>query len=199
MASKLEPCSIGVFLGLTEECHKTTYARKVGTVKLAALPAAEVDLIIRRSGLKAESESIICFHHEMLYLRKYEFLQKACCDPFDMHPTSARKKSLRRIDVASADKINKLVGKDIKPGQKLCPNCSMHFANIDEVVVEEDEEYEPDQEDLEEIHHLAATFSSLGCTPVKTKTAQRDRVTYCPLSGRFKKHRRPLKSTLLNV
>ncbi len=71
MASKLEPCSIGVFLGLPEECHKTTYARKVGTVKLAALSAGEVDLIIRRSGFKAESESIICFHHEMLYLRKY--------------------------------------------------------------------------------------------------------------------------------
>ena len=178
MESKIKPCSIGVFLGLPEECHKTTYARKVGTVKLAALSAVEVDLIIRRSGLKAESESIICFHHEMLYLRKYEFLQKACCDPFDMHPTSARKKSLRRIDVASADKINKLVGKDIKPGQKLCPNCSMYFANIDEVMVEEDKEYEPEQEDLEEIHNLAVTFSSLGCTPVKTKTAQRDRATY---------------------
>ncbi len=45
-------------------------------------------------------------------------------------------------------------------------------------MVEEHKEYEPEQEDLEEIHDLAATFSSLGCTPVKTKTAQRDRATY---------------------
>ena len=176
MASKLEPCSIGILLGSTEDCHKTTYARKVGTNKLAALPAHDVELIVRRSGLKAENDSVICFHHEMVYLRKYEFLQKSCCDPFEMHPTTARKKSLRIIDIANADKINKLVVKDIKPGQKLCPKCSSHLGSIDESCIEEDEEYKPEVED--ELHNLAATFSSLGCTPVETKFAQRDRTVY---------------------
>ncbi|CAB3985060.1 Hypothetical predicted protein [Paramuricea clavata] len=80
MASKLEPCSIGILLGSTEDCHKTTYARKVGT------------------------------------------------------------------------------------------------NNIDESCIEEDEEYKPEVEDG--LHNLAAKFSSLGCTPVKTKFAQRDRVVY---------------------
>jgi hypothetical protein len=112
----------------------------------------------------------------MVYLRKYEFLQKSCCDPFEMHPTTARKKSLRIIDIANADKINKLVVKDIKPGQKLCPKCSSHLGSIDESCIEEDEEYKPEVED--ELHNLAATFSSLGCTPVKTKFAQRDRAVY---------------------
>jgi hypothetical protein len=57
MASKLEPCLIGILLGSTEDCHKTTYARKVGTNKLAALPADDVELILRRN------DSVICFHH----------------------------------------------------------------------------------------------------------------------------------------
>jgi hypothetical protein len=95
----------------------------------------------------------------MVYLRKYEFLQKSCCDPFQMHPTTARKKSLRTINIANADKINKLVVKDIKPGQKLCPKCSSHLGSIDESCIEEDEEYKPEVED--ELHNLAATFSSL--------------------------------------
>ena len=63
---------MSILLGSTEDCHKTTY----GTNKLAALPAHDVELIVRRSGLKAENDSVICFHHEMVYLRKYEFLQK---------------------------------------------------------------------------------------------------------------------------
>ena len=66
--------------------------------------------------------------------------------------------------------------KDIKPGQKLCPKCSSHLGSIDESCIEEDEEYKPEVED--ELHNLAATFSSLGCTPVKTKFAQRDRAVY---------------------
>ncbi len=74
------------------------------------------------------------------------------------------------------DKINKLIVKDIKPGQKLCPKCSSHLGSIDESCIEEDEEYKPEVED--ELHNLAATFSCLGCTPVKTKFAQRDRTVY---------------------
>ncbi|CAB3979509.1 Hypothetical predicted protein [Paramuricea clavata] len=174
MASKLEPCSIGILLGSTEDCHKTTYAKKVGTNKLAALPVDDVELIVRRSGLKAENDSVICFYHEMVYLRKYEFLQKSCYDPFEMHPTMARKKSLCIIDIANADKINKLVVKDIKPGQKLCRKRSSHLGSINESCIEEDKEYKLEVE----LHNLAATFSSLGCTPVKTKFAQRDRAVY---------------------
>ena len=176
MASKLEPCSIGILFGSTEDCHKTTYTRKVGTNKLAALPADDVELIVRRSGLKAENDSVICFHHKMVYLCMCEFLQKSCCDPFETHPTTARKKSLCVIGIANVDKINKLIVKDIKPGQKLCPKCLSHLGSIDESCTEEDEEYKLEVED--ELHNLAATFSSLGCTPVKTKFAQTDCVVY---------------------
>jgi hypothetical protein len=190
MASKFAPCSIGNLLGSTEDCHKTTYSRKVGKNKLAALSADDVELILRRSGLKAENDGDICFHHEMIYLRKYEFLQKACCDPFEIHPTTVRKKSLRNIDIAKANKINKLVMKDIKPGQKLCPKCSSHLGSINDSCIEDDEEYKPedeeykpedeeyDPEDEERLQNLAATFTSLGVTPVKTKFAQKDRAVY---------------------
>ena len=167
MASKLEPCTVGILLGSTQDCHKSTYSRKAGIHNLAALPPEALPL-------KAECDSNICFHHIMVYLRKYEFLQKRCCDPFDMHPKTARTKSLCSIDIPNADKLNKLVVKDVKPGQKLCPKCSSHLGSIDETSIEEDEEYKPE----DELHDLAATFTSLGCTPVKSKFAQRDRAVY---------------------
>ena len=174
MASKLEPCTVGILLGSTQDCHKSTYSRKAGIHNLAAVPPDDVELIVRRSGLKAECDSNICFHHMMVYLRKYEFLQKRCCDPFDMHPKTARSKSLRRIHIPNADKLNKLVAKDVKPGQKLRPKCSSHLGSMDETSIEEDEEYKPE----DELHDLAATFTSLGCTPVKSKFAQRHRAVY---------------------
>ena len=145
MASKLEPCSVGILLGSTQDCHKSTYSRKAGIHNLAALPPDDVELIVRRSGLKAECDSNICFHHMMVYLHKYEFLQKSC-DPFDMHPKTARTKSLCRIDIPNADKLNKLVVKDVKPGQKLCQKCFSHLGSIDETSMEEDEEYKPEDD-----------------------------------------------------
>ena len=112
LASKLEPCSKGISLGSTEDCRKTTYTRKVVTNRLAVLSADDVELIARKSGLKAENDSVICFHREYVFSRKYEFLQKNCCDPLGLNPTTARMKSSPcRIDIANADKINSLVEK----------------------------------------------------------------------------------------
>ena len=108
MASKLEPCSVGILLGSTQDCHKSTYSRKAGIHNFVALPPDDVELIVRRSGLKAECDSNICFHHMMVYLRKYEFLQKSCFDPFDMHPKTARTKSLQRIDIPNLTKPTNL-------------------------------------------------------------------------------------------
>ncbi len=94
-----------------------------------------------------------------------------------MHPTTARKKSLRIIDIANADKINKLVVKDIKPGQKLCPKCSSHLGSIDECCIEEDEaiSLKSRTSDIILPPHLAPLVA---IHAVKTKFAQRDRAVY---------------------
>ena len=57
--------------------------------------------------------------------------------------------------------------------------------------MEEDEEYKAE----DELHDPAATFNSLGCTPVKTKFAQKDRTK----DERLKEHRRLLQTRFLVV
>ena len=67
----------------------------------------------------AEGDSI-CFHHRKTCIDKFEFMQKACCDPFCSH-TTAVKGSLRSINLELTEVLNVGCQKVIKPGQKLCP------------------------------------------------------------------------------
>ena len=49
-----------------------------------------------------------------VFLDKYEFLQKNCCDPFFVHIKSA-KSSLSTLDIAKAERINSLTtGTNVK-------------------------------------------------------------------------------------
>lgn len=191
----MEPCSIGIHLGQTEDCHKTVYSRRTGLKNISELTPDAQQLLLRRCNFTAADASTnVCCHHEKIFIDKYSFLQKMCCDPFSLHPESARKKSLRVIDLTIADKIKTITGNVVHPGQKLCPNCRKCF--------EEPTSSEPESEDTMEYADLEAgpstenirtlcsisdtsvtaldtTLTEAGFTPVKPKkVSQRDVIGY---------------------
>ena len=120
----MESCSIGIHCNQQMDCHKLCYTKSSGLKNLCELSPNDYELLLRRSGYSGQlSTATVCKHHEQVFLKQYSFLQKSCCDPFHLHPDTVRKKSLRAVDLQTADAINQLSGSYIRPGQKLCPNC----------------------------------------------------------------------------
>ena len=76
-------CCIGI--ELNEECHKISYCSEKGFVVFADYSESEKKLIELRSGVLIKEDGTVCLHHEALYLKKYEWLQKHCCDPYKVH------------------------------------------------------------------------------------------------------------------
>ena len=77
------PCTIGRLLN--EDCHKTSYSYKKGLIKLSDLSEHEKKLIKWRSEVSLQEDHSICFHHKAVFLTKYQWLQKYCCDPYNKH------------------------------------------------------------------------------------------------------------------
>ena len=79
------------FIGnhLKDECNKKSFSRKSGSILLkdvteknrTALLEWRCEVKISESGLNKE----ICYHHEKMYLSRYESLQKYYCDPYNTH------------------------------------------------------------------------------------------------------------------
>ncbi|RXM94358.1 ARL14 effector protein [Acipenser ruthenus] len=190
----MDSCSIGAHCGQEEDCHKTTYTKNTGILKLLELPLEKRQLLLRRSNFKnQDSTTTVCYHHEKLFLGKYSFLQKACCDPFRLHADSSRKKSLRAINLQTADQISSITGSNVHPGQKLCPMCRMHSQAHSEPSEESDEDNMdylilvagPSREDATAISSLAeqavgnmsTSLTEAGFSPVKViKASRRDEV-----------------------
>ena len=167
----MESCSVGKLLQKEADCHKKTYTRKEDLHLLWDLNPASRKLLERRLGSAPETlgqQSTVCLHHEKELLEKYEFLQKKCCDPFEDHPGAVRKGSLRTLDLDAAEKLEKLVSRNIKPGQKLCPKCYQHFKEqIDQSTDSDDDSaYLPDDD---KIASLNDSLTSIGVSPVKKK------------------------------
>lgn len=76
-------CSIGI--ALEEECHKKIYCRNVGTLAASDLSQDDKKLLEWRSGVLLRDDSTVCFHHEKMYISRYEYTQKYCSDPFKLH------------------------------------------------------------------------------------------------------------------
>lgn len=76
-------CCVGLLK--QTECHKLTYVTKKGLENVSDLSEEELNLIKIRSELDDKEIINICLHHKSLFLSKYEFLQKTCCDPFKIH------------------------------------------------------------------------------------------------------------------
>ena len=90
MSSK--KCSIGISLDL--DCNKTIFSRAVGIKFAKDVSSEERKLIVWRSKISLEDNSSVCFHHEKIYLTRYESLQRYCCDPNRVHDVQKTSKEL---------------------------------------------------------------------------------------------------------
>lgn len=185
MATNLDPCYIAK--NHTSVCHKLTYSKTIGLVNISDLSLEQRNLIFARCGLQnttVTENMTVCLHHKKLLLDKYKFLQKTCCDPFDIH-TKAVKGSLRSIlDTTRAESLSKDTQKDIKPGQKLCPRCMSMLGSTE--LIQEDSSCEDDGQEGQYTSYVPDEFSDLnesvtllGCSPMKdSSVSQRDMVGY---------------------
>ena len=130
----MEPCSIGIALKEYGNCHKTIYTNgKVGICNFTQLESLDKELLLLRSGCTdLTDDHTVCLHHQKYFLVKYSFLQKHCCDPFGLHPTTKRRNSLRILTVEKAKELTEYTGKPYKPGQKWCPPCVIKFSEFTE-------------------------------------------------------------------
>lgn len=102
-SGKMEMCSVGEVT--RSNCHLLTYVRKKDVKSIESLTENDLTLLKLRiessDGLKT-----ICLHHQSMYLQKYEFLQKVCCDPLKEHnapiKTTLRVVSLEQSKIISA-------------------------------------------------------------------------------------------------
>jgi hypothetical protein len=82
-SSAIKNCKIGHCKN--EHCHKLTYCRKIGLISISELKQKDRELLQWRCEISLDDQDQVCFHHEKLYLSRYENLQKYCCDPFSLH------------------------------------------------------------------------------------------------------------------
>ena len=66
------------------------------------------------------SEFTICLLHEQVYLRKYARNQIKCCDPYNIHTSTAKPKVKISFDLCHEMETIQLY---VIPGQKLCKRC----------------------------------------------------------------------------
>ena len=74
--------TISCFIGieLNDECHKLAYCCEKGFAVFSKYSANEKKLIKLRSEVASKEDDNIYLHHEAVFLTKYEWLQKYCCD-----------------------------------------------------------------------------------------------------------------------
>lgn len=118
----MDPCSVGVQLQATNECHKTYYTRHTGFKTKQDISSSDLLLLQLRTGITLSENNTICFHHAKIYIERFEDLQKSCCDPFNIH-RKLSKKNLRAIDLDDATFLSAKFGRQFVPGWKLCPKC----------------------------------------------------------------------------
>lgn len=78
---KMEKCSYGMMND--EECHKLTYASISGKSFIRDFDPVQREVLMWRSGFSLiNADADVCLHHEHVLLKRYELMQKRCCDPF---------------------------------------------------------------------------------------------------------------------
>lgn len=76
-------CCIGNYL--KEDCHSTNFSRTKGVLSLEDLSNDSVKLLEVRTGYKCKEGDSLCYHHEKVFLSRYQSLQTSCADPFQKH------------------------------------------------------------------------------------------------------------------
>lgn len=102
-------CKIGQ--SKNEHCHKLSYCRKTGFINISELKQTDRELLQWRCEISLADKDQVCFHHEKVYLSRYENLQKYCFDPFSVHKKHITSKLNILFTSFRPDKI--------PPGQKL--------------------------------------------------------------------------------
>ncbi len=161
------------------QCHLKTFSRTQGFIPIDSLSAEDQLLITLRGGFHTQLDSVLCHHHQVVLLAKYEFLQKYCCNPFKLHQEKV-KKGLSPVDIDTANKINEGQTKDslqIKPGQKLCPTCRKELAKREAKSSTDSGDSEPSCE-LKvkvETEKVNTSFTAVGISPLKLpRVSKRD-------------------------
>ena len=83
-------CSIGQ--KLEEQCNETIFCRSKGFINVHSLRDKEKMLIQWRSGIFLEDDDFVCFHHQQIFLIRYERLQRYCIDPKKCHKSKITSK-----------------------------------------------------------------------------------------------------------
>lgn len=171
-----EKCSVGE--NTKSECHLLHYTKKRSIQNVENLSDDDLNLLKLRS--ESKILKTVCLHHESVFLKKYEFLQKVCCDPFKRHKTLA-KKSLRVVNLEQS-RIISSKGFKVNPGQKLCSFCRNELLKIkqtDDAIQSDDAHQDeiteggltPDEiQKLQKetaIDQLNSSFNEMGCSPMK--------------------------------
>nr|XP_021520697.1 ARL14 effector protein [Aotus nancymaae] len=141
----MDPCSVGVQLRTTNECHKTYYTRHTGFKTLQELSSNDMLLLQLRTGMTLSGNNTICFHHVKIYIDRFEDLQKSCCDPFNIHKKLA-KKNLHVIDLDDATFLSAKFGRQLVPGWKLCPKCTQIINGSVDVDTEDRQRRKPESD-----------------------------------------------------
>ena len=189
---QLDLCTIGLMLG--EGCHKSTFLRSTGLIKIATLTPEDQVNLIARTGCHLHPpelvEETVCFHHEKKYITRYSELQKQCCNPFGTHSKRKQIKkqcSLRAISHSLSCLINNVTSSNIKPGQKLCTNCFSAANKLEckEPIVESSTSYsDSDLEILQARDEVDRSLGSIDISPIRLhKLNQKDKVKYVKRKG----------------
>ena len=141
----MDPCSVGVQLQTTNECHKTHYTRHTGFKTLQELSSNDMLLLQLRTGMTLAGNNTICFHYAKVYIDRFEDLQKSCCDPFNIHKKLAQK-NLHVIDLDDATFLSAEFGRQLVPGWKLCPKCTQIINGSVDVDSEDRQKRKPDSD-----------------------------------------------------
>ena len=72
---------------LDSECNSLTYCRTTGCIQVSGFAEVDKDLKYWRSNVTL-NETDICYHHEKMFLKRYESLQKYCCKSFALQKYS---------------------------------------------------------------------------------------------------------------
>jgi len=132
LLSITNPCTVGLLINQTNECHKKTKVYQSGLTLLKDLDDELKCIYLWRAGLdigmKIKDEDTICFHHEKVFGQYFKGLinNTKCWDIFGNHSKSKKKpKGMHEITLHQACylKQNKITSIDCVPGYRLCRNC----------------------------------------------------------------------------
>ncbi|GBM94862.1 hypothetical protein AVEN_141441-1, partial [Araneus ventricosus] len=172
----MEKCSVGKFTH--SDCHLLNYVNRKAIQAIEKQSETDLNLLKLRTDSNYELKTI-CLHHQSVFLKNYEFLQKVCCDPFKKHKTTIKK--MLHVVTVEQSRIILYKGFKVKPGQKLCASCRnklLKIKQIDECNVQNSLNTEDEDHDVEftpaellqkrnEIAELNSSFHEIGCSPMK--------------------------------